>query len=129
MTVRGWTRWVAVAIGLGDALTGIALLLVPGLVLRGLGLPATSEIVWLRFVGAFVLGVGVATVEPAVLGAMRRLPGALSATATVRIAVSATLALLVLEGALPAAWVLVAAWDALAALIQLVTLRGLDALG
>lgn len=123
------TRCLVVAIGLGDVLTGVALLLVPALVLNGLGLPPTPDVVWLRFIGAFVLGVGVATVEPAVVGAWRRLAGALSATATVRIAVAATLALLVLEGTLPAAWVLVSVWDALAALVQLVVLRGLDALG
>ncbi len=121
-----WRRDVAplfaLAAGLGDLGTGVALVAAPELVLRLLALPPVAETVLLRFVGVFVASVGAAYFWP-FLAEPRARPGRLRAafalTAVPRFAVAGFLATAVATGALAPPWLLVGGYDALVAVAQL----------
>ncbi|HEX4956490.1 MAG TPA: hypothetical protein VF017_24140 [Thermoanaerobaculia bacterium] len=120
-------RWFFLAAGLCDAGTGLGLLVGPGLILRLMGVASgPSDPALLRFVGAFVLGVGLAYLLALVRPPR---PGRLSAvaetTALLRFAVGGYVAVAVAAGTLPAAWATVAATDlGLAAAQVLLLSRG-----
>lgn len=127
--IRSRLFTLGIVAGLADALTGLGLLAAPELISRLLGLGVDpSDAMWLRWIGAFVLAVGWATLVPALRGAtsaqMRaQLGGAHRATATSRIAVALVLLWLVGRGDLPPIWLGVAGWDAAVAGLQHHTLR------
>ncbi|MBP7149614.1 MAG: hypothetical protein KBD01_18960 [Acidobacteria bacterium] len=112
--------------GTSDTLTGLGLLLAPAAVLGALRVPLPTDMVFIRWLGVFVFAVGAlygtpfARREPA--ARFSRLLGALEATALVRGAVAAFLGVAVASGALAAAWLTVAAFDAGVAAIQVALL-------
>lgn len=121
---RNWPRAVAALVGLGDALTGLGLVVAPVTLVGLMGIQTDSTPqVWLRFIGAFVLGVGLATLEPALTAAATRLPGATSATITIRLVVAGVVGLAVARAELEPRWLLVTCWDVVAALAQAVSWR------
>jgi hypothetical protein len=97
----------------------LGLVIAPIALVRMMGIEADgANQVWLRFIGAFVLGVGLATLEPALSGASTRLAGATSATITIRLMVAGVVGLAVMRSELEPRWSLVAGWDVTAALVQ-----------
>jgi len=129
---RSLVRAYFLAAGGCDLATGALLLALPGLALAavswagaGVGagpLPAPAEPVYLRFVGAFVAGVGASYLYPFLPGVVPR-PGRLATvaegTALVRGSVALFLGAAVAAGALAAGWLVVAAVDGLLAAVQL----------
>ena len=121
---RGLLALLLVAGG-GDLATGLSLVAAPALVLAALGLPVPDETVYLRFVGVFVGSVGAAYLYPLLLsGASRaaRIAAALEWTAGVRLAVALFVAVAVAADALAGPWLLIGAYDAALALVQLALL-------
>lgn len=119
---RAAGRFFAVAVGCGDALTGLALVAVPRGVLAPLALdvPADGDFAF-RFVGVFVACVGLAYLYPFALPPARRgvrLAAAIEWTAGVRLAVATFLAVAVVAGC-PSGWLIVGFFDAAVALAQL----------
>lgn len=120
-------RWFFLAAGLCDGATGLGLLAAPVALLGLMGVASgPSDPALLRFVGAFVLGVGLSYLL-ALVRAPR--PGRLSAvaetTALLRWVVGGYVAVAVAAGTLPAAWATVAATDlALAAAQAILLSRG-----
>ena len=129
MTARAPSLF-CLAIGAGDAATGLLLVAAPALVLRllGLGAPPGADLVFVRFVGVFVASVGLSYLYPWLAGRAGRAPRlrtAIEITAGVRLAVALFLAIAVLAGALDLPWSAVGAYDALVASLQLgLLLRG-----
>lgn len=115
------------AAGLGDTVTGLALVAAPEAVLRLLAIPtAGADPFALRFVGVFVGCVGLAYLYPFALAPARRgarLAAAIETTAGIRLAVAAFLVVSVATGR-PAGWLVVAGVDAAIALAQLALGRG-----
>jgi hypothetical protein len=128
-TVPRWVRGLALAAGVSDAATGLGLLLAPQWVLHQLAVPPVVEPVFLRWIGAFVGSVGVAYLYPFLLAARSPAPAAalgfalrlrvvLEQTALARAAVAATVGAAIAAGALAPAWLGVAAFDGVLALLQ-----------
>lgn len=122
-----WLRTYALVVGAMDTVTGILLIAAPVLTLRLMLIgEQPAEPVWLRFVGAFVTGVGLIYLYPFAATAGRRavlLAAALEFTAIVRGAVGLVVAASVLRGALPAAWLTVAVTDLALAIFQIALVR------
>lgn len=119
---RAVGRGFAVAVGCGDAATGLALLATPRalLALLGIAVPAGGTFAF-RFVGVFVACVGFAYLYPWLPPAARRgarMGAAIEWTAGVRLAVASFLAVAVAAGE-PSAWLVVGFYDAAVALAQL----------
>lgn len=133
MSAQGPTRLGRVYCALAgscDLITGLALIAAPGTVLGWMGIAGVPEVAWpyLRFVGAFVAGVGASYLYPlwpwllSVLGTGERpgrLPAIIEVTALVRTGVALFLVGAVAAGALSAPWLSVAATDATLAVLQL----------
>jgi len=116
--------------GACDASTGLLLVAAPLIVLDLMGVaPAPAEPIYLRFIGVFVGGVGLAYLYPWIGARARRrarVATVLEATAALRLAVGAFVLASVWARALPAAWLLVAATDVGVAVAQIGLLwRGL----
>lgn len=114
-------------VGLGDAATGLVLLAAPALFLRLFGFePLPGEaLVFVRWIGTFVLAVGCAYLLPFAEREPERaarLRGALSWTAAARLLVAAFVAVAVLSGALVVRWCFVGAYDGVVAIAQLALL-------
>lgn len=119
----------AVLAGACDTATGVLLVTVPAATLRLMAIPAIpGEAVYLRFIGAFVGGIGLTYLAPfaasrgsaAIAG---RLAHVLVTTAIVRGCVAAFVAGAVLAGALVPAWLSVCATDLAFALFQAYVVR------
>lgn len=132
---RGWALRAWCAAGAADAATGALLVAAPGRVLALLGTPGTGAtalaaggtavlLPW-RWVGVFVLAVGVLYLYPFAAGVARgaRLGTLAEATAIVRALVAAFVVAALAAGELPAGWSLVAATDGGLAAAQLLALR------
>lgn len=118
--------WLA---GASDASTGAALLAAPELMLRLLAVPPVAEPIFLRWIGAFVLAVGLAYLYPFALAASRRkarLRVVFEVTAIARAAVALTVGSAILAGALAAAWWGVALFDLALAAAQVALLASWD---
>jgi hypothetical protein len=117
--MHGWS----VAVGAMDALTGLLLVLVPSFVLGLLGIPAPGDpvLVFVSWIGVFVMGVGLS--YGLVFGSRRA--GALvwTFTAGIRLMVCVFLTIQVVAGRMPAAWMWVAGADGFVAAVQLRVLR------
>jgi len=129
-------RWLAVfclLAGLGDALTGLLLLIAPAFTLALMGIataPSTSstELTYLRFVGVFVGSVGLSYLYPFFLspaGRLHRWRVVLEVTALVRLAVGLFLTASLMVGDLPLGWISVPCTDFTLAVVQLLILRRL----
>lgn len=116
-------RFWSIAVGSMDALTGVFLIVAPAQVLRMLGIspPSPDALVFLSWMGVFVLGVGLSYA----LALGRRSCGETVwiFTALVRMLVSLFLAVKILAGVMPMAWSIVAFSDGLVAVAQMVILR------
>jgi hypothetical protein len=123
-------RLVLTSTGIGDLGTGAALVVAPAWLFALLRLPAPPDGAWIlvRWIGVFVACVGLAGIWPRFAPA--RLAAAAEVTTVARLAVAGFLAVAVCSRALPAAWLLVGAFDAVVALVQLaLRARGDFALG
>ncbi len=123
---RGVTLFAA-AVGAGDLATGAALVAAPLSTLALLGVsPLPSEPVFQRWIGAFVLAVGLAYLYPfALAGARRatRLATVFEVTALARGAVALVAGGAVAAGALDPSWIAVPLYDAAVAAVQIALLR------
>lgn len=126
---RGVTAF-AVGVGLCDAATGTALLAAPLWTLRQMGIePLPAEPVFQRWIGAFVLAVGLAYLYPFLLRGAEvarrgeRLATVFEVTALARAAVAATAGAAIAAGALPLAWLGVPLFDAAVVVVQVALLR------
>lgn len=123
----GTSRWgtcLCLVAGAGDSTTGALLLLSPSVALGFLGIvDVASHAVFLRFIGVFVGGVGLAYFAPWLLprwrGDQARLMAMIELTAFFRLAVALFVAVACAVGALAPPWLTVGVFDAGVALVQL----------
>lgn len=123
-TTSPWAVRFCLAAGVGDSATGALLLLSPSVTLGFLGIvDDTSHAVYLRFIGVFVGGVGLAYFAPWILpgwrGDQARLMAVIELTAFLRLAVALFVGVTCAVGALASAWLTVGVVDASVALVQL----------
>lgn len=106
-------RTVAVCAGLMDTLTGVGLMLVPGLTLRAMlvPVPGPEALVYVRFVGCFVAAVGGSYLLALRRGGPRELRTMLGYTLIFRLAAGLFTAAAVLTGALTLPWLTVTFTD------------------
>lgn len=120
------TLALALAACASDASTGLLLVVAPGAVLGLLRLPVPDDPVFVRWLGVFVLAVGLAYAWPFLWRDPRartaRLVAAFELTALVRFAVAAFLAVAVGSGALAPGGLGIAAFDAAVAAAQVALL-------
>lgn len=114
---------LSLAAGLLDSTTGALLLTVPQMTLHlfGASMPGGGDIL-MRFVGAFVLGVGLAYLWGLATSRYdqrgRRLHGVWGATMMIRMCIAGFTLASVMAGKLEPAWLVVSASDATLAAIQ-----------
>lgn len=114
------------SIGMGamDAMTGVLLILVPEQVLGLLKIepPSPDALVFLSWIGVFVMAVGLS--YGMALGKSSSQGETVWAfTALVRIMVAIFLTFMIIGGALPVAWAVVAVSDGLVAVVQIGIVR------
>ncbi len=114
--------------GVSDASTGVLLMIAPALALQLMHLRAPSDaLIYVSFIGAFVLSVGLACLYGALLAYRRGYRSGLEIvwllTAFTRAGVAIFVMEQVLVSALEAGWSLVAIFDGACVLIQAVGLR------
>ena len=118
---------LAAAVGACDLATGLALVAAPRATLALLGVvPPPAEPAFQRWIGAFVLAVGLAYLYPFLLDRKRlgaRLATLFEVTAIVRTAVALVAGGAILAGELDRSWAGVPAFDAAVAAAQVVLLR------
>lgn len=116
------------AIGLSDALTGALLIIAPSLTLRlmFLGAPSDAQI-YISFIGAFVLSVGLACLYGAFLAYRRHMAKKLEMvwllTGVTRASVAIFVCVQVAVGGLEFGWLTVAVVDGACVVIQAIGLR------
>jgi hypothetical protein len=126
MTARAIARLFALCAGVGDVVTGVLLLLAPAATLRLMRATWPGpDAVGLRFVGAFVLGIGLVHVAGLALAPRggARLRHFMEASALVRACVAGFVAGAIVLHALPAAWASVALTDTTFAIAQVALAR------
>lgn len=113
----------SVAVGSMDAVTGLLLVFSPLLVLRLLGIsaPPAEAVVFLSWIGVFVLAVGLS--YGFALGRRSRGETVWMFTSLARLLVAVFLVCRILDGSLAKAWMVVAFSDASVAVVQLLILR------
>jgi len=126
---RSRARLLALLAGAMDAVTGALLLAAPGFTLRLMGIgmvEGTSPFV--RFVGAFVLGVGLSYFPPFLWQGREKCDAALRAvfvtTGLIRLSIGLFTAVAVLTGTLPWPWLSVTFSDLTLAVLQALIVRG-----
>ena len=115
-------------IGLSDTMTGALLIVAPQLTLRLMHLTAPADaLVYLSFIGAFVMAVGLSCLCGAYLtwcdGCKNNLEMVWLLTAILRASVAVFVTTQVIAGALEAGWIAVALFDGACVLIQAIGLR------
>jgi len=115
-------------IGLSDTLTGALLIFAPDFALRLMFLAAPDDaLIYVSFIGAFVISVGVACLYGALLTYLgqlgRRLETVWLLTALTRGSVAFFVIAQVALRALPAGWLTVAVTDGACVLVQVIGLR------
>lgn len=114
--------------GLSDTCTGVLLIAAPALSLSLMGVAApAAQLVYIAYIGAFVLGVGLCClygVRLILRGDLHRQLGTVwLLTGLMRACVAAFVAYQVVIGALSSGWITVAAFDGGCVLIQAIGLR------
>ncbi len=109
--------------GVSDTATGALLIMAPAFTLELLRLPAPSaDMVYLSFIGAFVLSVGICNLYGAYVVYRRRnrrdLEMVWLLTAFTRASVAFFVGVQVMTGDLPSGWLMVAAFDGFCVLFQ-----------
>jgi hypothetical protein len=118
----------AIFVGLCDASTGVALIVAPLRTLGWLGIAAPlSQAVFVQWIGAFVLAVGLSYLYPFAPGAnparrAERLRSGFEITAIVRGAVALVTGAALLAGELEPDWLGVPVFDGVVALLQVAML-------
>lgn len=117
--VVGWS----VVVGSMDSLTGLLLVVAPAFVLSLLGIapPSADALVFLSWIGVFVVGVGLS--YALALGDRRRGKAVWMVTALVRTLVAMFVAWRIDDGSLPPAWAAVALTDLVVAVVQAAVIR------
>ncbi len=116
-TVR-WLQLYQLAAGLCDACTGALLIAAPAWTLQRMGISVLPQpLAFARFVGVFVLGVGLSYLW-AMRWPMRAWSGQWSTTALIRTGVALLLAVQIASGAMERAWIAVVLTDAALAAMQ-----------
>jgi hypothetical protein len=115
-------------IGVSDTLTGALLIVAPQLTLRLMLLDAPpAALIYISFIGAFVLSVGIVCLYGCFLAWKGRFGNRLEAvwllTALTRASVAIFVTVQVMAGALEPGWLTVAATDGACVLIQVLGLR------
>jgi len=109
--------------GISDFSTGAMLIIAPALTLRLMHLDAPPiTLVYVSFIGAFVLSVGLACLYGALLG-RTKLEVVWLLTAFTRAAVAVFIVAQVMGNALEAGWAMVAIFDGVCVVIQAMGLR------
>jgi hypothetical protein len=123
MKKQNFLNYWSVAMGSMDALTGLLLIFVPALVLKVLKIdvPSGDALVFLSWIGVFVMGVGLS--YGFAIGRRARGEAVWLITSLVRILVAAFLTAKIVGGSLQMQWALVAVADASVALVQVAILR------
>lgn len=127
---RRWIRVYCALAGSCDALTGLLLLTAPEFTLKlmRIAAPTPEQSIYLSFIGAFVGSLGLFYLYPFVHGCSPRtdamLDVVLRLTALSRVVVGSFVALSLLRGLLPFAWISVAVTDLALAAAQIAILRG-----
>ena len=118
-------RLVAACAGLLDSLTGVGLMLAPGLTLRAMLVPAPGPeaLIYVRFIGCFVAAVGGSYLLALRRGGPRELRAMLGYTLVFRLAAGLFTAAAVFSGALTLPWLTVTATDLLLVAVQTWLLR------
>ncbi len=116
-------RYWSVAVGAMDALTGLLLIVAPASVLGllGLAVPSPDALVFLSWIGVFVMSVGLSYAMA--LGRRGRGEAVWGFTSLVRMFVALFLTVNILHGSLAPAWALVGISDGMVAVVQIVILR------
>jgi hypothetical protein len=124
MTKIRFLKFWSMAVGAMDAVTGMLLILAPELVLRLLRIesPSPDAMVYLSWVGVFVMAVGL-SYGLALGGRRSRGEAVWMFTALVRILVAVFLATKITAGFMAPAWAAVAFSDGMVALVQIAILR------
>lgn len=116
-------RAYCLLVGAMDVATGLLLVAAPLVTLRLMRVAERpEEPLWLRFIGAFVAGVG-GLYFLALTREGRRLAAFMEATAVVRLCIATFVGVALVARALSPPWLLVCASDAGLATLQLVLLR------
>ena len=116
---RTWLLLYQLGAGLCDTSTGAMLIAAPAWTFRLMGLHIVPHPVsFVRFVGVFVLGVGLSYLQPVLRLPMREWRGQWSTTAIIRSGVALLVAWQVASGGLERGWLTVAATDAILASVQ-----------
>ena len=124
MTKARFLKFWSIAVGSMDALTGLLLVIAPAGVLRLLKIeaPSADALVFLSWIGVFVMAVGLS--YGLALGRHRgRGETVWAFTALVRMLVALFLTVKIVGGALDSAWAVVALSDASVAVVQIAILR------
>ena len=123
MTRVNLLRFWSVAVGSMDAVTGLWLLAGPAgaLDLLGIAPPEQDALVFLRWIGVFVLAVGLS--YGLALGKRGWGEATWMFTSLVRLLVAVFLTIQILGEAMPKPWALVALADAAVAVVQIAILR------
>jgi hypothetical protein len=131
MKLPCWAAPYALAVGLMDSATGLALFAAPGwtLALMGAVVPEDPALAYVRFCGTFVAAVGATYLLPLRRGGEEPLRAALASTLIVRLAAGTGAAVSVGAGWLDPAWTVVAVTDLACAAVQVWLLRRRAAAG
>ena len=131
MKLPAWTTPYALAVGLMDSATGLALFTAPGWTLARMGalVPEATALAYVRFCGTFVAAVGATYLLALWRGGEEALRAALASTLIVRWAAGTGAAVSVGAGWLDPAWAVVAVTDLGCAAVQVWLLRRRDAAG
>ena len=114
----------SIAVGAMDALTGLLLVFFPASVLAMLGIdqPSADALVFLSWIGVFVMAVGLS--YGLALGKRRsRGETVWMVTSIVRVLVAVFLTFKIIDESMAMAWMLVAVADCVVALVQIAVLR------
>ena len=116
-------KFWSITMGSMDAVTGLLLIFVPGLVLGMLGIapPSPDALVFLSWIGVFVCGVGLS--YGLALGRRSRGETVWVFTALIRSLVAIFLTVRIINGTLSPVWAVVGISDAFVAVVQIVILR------
>lgn len=118
-TRKKWFLLYQLAAGVCDTSTGALLIAAPAWTFRLMGLHVLPQpIAFARFVGVFVLGVGLSYLWPTMSRPVHEWRGQWSATAIIRTGVALLLAWQISTGAMERGWLAVVATDAFLASIQ-----------